>query len=125
MFWQALREHRVVAQRCTACGKLRLYPRPMCDNCYAFAHDWVSLTGEGEIISWSISHHAFNPAFKRDVPYLTVTVEMDEGVRLHAPMPGVGTEQIAVGRRVVADFEDVDESYTRLFFKLAQVPDKT
>lgn len=116
-WWQALTEHRLVAQRCNDCGALRLYPRPMCDQCYSIEHDWVDLSGEGTVHSWSTSHHAFNPGFKRDLPYLNVTVDLKEGLRLLAPLPAVSEEEIHVGMRVQVDFEDVDNSYTRLQLK--------
>ena len=34
-FWKAAAEHRLVAQCCDACGRLRHYPRPMCPVCHA------------------------------------------------------------------------------------------
>ena len=119
-WWQALSEHRVTAQRCTNCQRLRLYPRPMCDVCYSLEYDWADLKGEGIVHSWSVSHHAFNPGFKKDLPYLTVTVDLTEGLRLHAPLLGVEDKEISIGMPVVVDFEDVDDSYTRLFFKRAE-----
>ena len=116
-WWQALTEHRLVAQRCGDCGALRMYPRPMCNQCYSTEHDWVDLSGEGTVHSWSASHHAFNPGFKRDLPYLNVTVDLKEGLRLLAPLPAVSEEEIHMGMRVQVDFEDVDNSYTRLQLK--------
>lgn len=119
-WWRALTEHRLLAQRCSSCQQLRLYPRPMCDVCYALTYDWAELSGEGVIHSWSVSHHAFNPSFKQDLPYLTVTVDLKEGLRLHAPLLLASIENFSIGMPVVVDFEDVDESYTRLRFKQAK-----
>ena len=48
-YWQGLREHRLVVQRCSACGKLRHYPRPMCDACYAMDYDWHEIAGRGSV----------------------------------------------------------------------------
>ena len=119
-WWQALTEHRLVAQRCSDCGNLRLYPRPMCDQCYSLNYDWADLSGTGTVHSWSTAHHAFNPGFKRDLPYLNVTVDLQEGLRLLAPLQGVSDDEVHVGMSVVVDFEDVDDSYTRLRFKRAE-----
>ena len=116
-WWQALTEHRLVAQRYIDCGSLRLYPRPMCDRCYSMEYEWADLSGQGTVHSWSTSHHAFNPGFKRELPYLNITVDLKEGLRLLAPLIGAGDEGVHVGMPVVADFEDVDESYTRLRFR--------
>lgn len=116
-WWQALKAHRLVAQRCTSCHQLRLYPRPMCDTCYSLAYDWAELSGEGTVHSWCVSHHAFNPGFKRDLPYLTVTVDLKEGLRLHAPLHHVDHNKVKIGMPLVADFDDTDGNLTTLCFK--------
>ena len=38
--------------------------------------------------SWTVAHHAFHPAFKADLPYILITVDLPEGVRLMAPFRG-------------------------------------
>ena len=116
-WWQALTEHRLVAQRCGECQLKRLYPRPMCEQCYSLEFDWVEISGNGKVHSWTVSHHAFNPAFKRDLPYTTVTVDLDEGLRLHAPLRGADQSTLVIGMPVSADYEDVDETYSTLVFK--------
>ena len=116
-WWQALTEHRLLAQRCTNCQALRLYPRPMCEQCYSLEYDWQALSGQGRVHRWRTSPQAFHPAFKSVLPYLTVTVDLEEGLRLLAPMPHVSDDEVHIGMPVIVDFEDVDDSYTRLRFK--------
>ncbi|MGR8948501.1 MAG: Zn-ribbon domain-containing OB-fold protein [Gammaproteobacteria bacterium] len=119
-WWRALTEHRLLAQQCSGCQRLRLYPRPMCDACYSLKYDWVEISGVGSVHSWAISYHAFNAGFKKDIPYLTVTVDLQDGLRLHAPMLGPADQKMALGMRVEVGFDDVDETYTRIFFKRAE-----
>ncbi len=79
---EALRAGQLLAQRCTGCGQLRHYPRPMCPHCHAMQADWVPLGGGGRIHSWTCVHHSILPGFADAVPYTLVTVDLDEGGRL-------------------------------------------
>lgn len=79
--WEAAREGRLVLQCCAACGKLRHYPRLLCDQCYSDAVVWKQASGRGSVHSWTVSHHAFHPGFRDELPYTLVTVDLEEGVR--------------------------------------------
>jgi uncharacterized OB-fold protein len=80
-FWEGAAAGRLMIQRCASCGKLRHYPRLLCDACYSDAVEWVEASRRGSIHSWTVSHHAFHPAFKSELPYTLVTVDLAEGVR--------------------------------------------
>lgn len=119
-YWDALRAHRLILQRCTQCRRVRHYPRPLCPSCYAFDYDWVDASGRGTVHSWTVSHHAFDAAFKAALPYATVTVDLDEGVRLQAPLQGGDAAQLRIGLPVVIDFEDVDADLTLPCVRIAR-----
>ena len=78
-YWEAAAEGRLLLQCCAACGKVRHYPRLLCDSCYSDAVDWKEASGRGTIHSWTVAHHAFHPAFAAELPYALVTVDLDEG----------------------------------------------
>ena len=80
-YWEAAAQGKLVLQSCGACGKVRHYPRLLCDACYSYAVTWLPSRAIGKIHSWTMAHHAFHPAFAAEVPYLLVTVDLDEGVR--------------------------------------------
>ena len=80
-YWDGLAAGRLMLQKCAHCGKIRHYPRLLCDACYSRDVEWITATGRGKVHSWTISHHAFHPAFKRELPYTLVTVDLAEGVR--------------------------------------------
>ncbi|MEQ8660003.1 MAG: OB-fold domain-containing protein, partial [Gammaproteobacteria bacterium] len=111
--------HRLLLQRCTACGRVRHYPRPVCDNCFAMTHDWIEASRRGRVYSWTVCHHAFDPAFKADLPYALVTVELDEGVRVQAPLRGARADVLRLEQPVTIDFEDVDDTLTLPCVRLA------
>jgi uncharacterized OB-fold protein len=50
------------------------------------AYGWKEAKGTGKIHSWTISHHAFHPGFKPELPITLVTVDLDEGVRMQAQL---------------------------------------
>jgi uncharacterized OB-fold protein len=80
-FWEAAAEGRLVLQSCAACGKVRHYPRFLCDACYSDAVAWKPASGRGAIHSWTVAHYAYHPAFAPELPYTLVTVDLEEGVR--------------------------------------------
>lgn len=122
-YWDGLREHRLRLQRCRACGTLRHYPRPLCAACHTFEHDWVEASGRGVVHSWTVSHHAFHPAFRADTPYVTVTVDLEEGVRAQGPLRDADAAALAPGVPVEVCFEDVDDALTLPAFRLAATSD--
>jgi uncharacterized OB-fold protein len=111
-YWDGLRAHRLLVQRCAACGKLRHYPRPMCEVCYAMTYTFEEIERSGSVHSWTVSHHPFHPAFKRDVPYVTVTADLDAGVRLQAPLLGADAGALEIGAPLMVEFSDVDGDLT-------------
>jgi uncharacterized OB-fold protein len=104
-YWNAAREGKLSLQRCTNCGRIRHYPRVMCDACWSFGVEWVTVAGHGEIYSWTVAHHAFSPDVAADIPYVLATVTLAEGVRIIGRLtPGM---QARVGQAVVVGF-DID-----------------
>lgn len=86
-YWEGAEQGKLLLQRCAGCGKVRHYPRLICDQCYSFEVDWIEASGRGKVHSWTVAHHAFHPAFADEVPYVLVTVDLEEGVRALGRMP--------------------------------------
>ena len=78
-YWDGLNEGRLRLQRCADCGKVRHYPRPVCDACWSMNAEWVDASGRGTVHSWTITHYAFHPGFKADLPYTLLTVDLRRG----------------------------------------------
>ena len=111
-YWDALRDGRLVVQQCAACGKLRHYPRPVCDACYSMDATWRPLSGRGTVHSWTVVHHPFHPGFKSDLPYVLATVDLAEGVRMIAQLRGVPPDAVTVGLPVTMVPEPVTDELT-------------
>ncbi|CAN5736986.1 OB-fold domain-containing protein [soil metagenome] len=101
-YWENAAQGRLVLQTCGSCGKIRHYPRLICDNCYSDEVFWTQSTAAGKLHSWTICTHAFHPAFKDDLPYTLVTVDLEEGVRAMGRWPS--EEPLSIGLLVQGQF---------------------
>ncbi len=117
-YWDGLREGRLRLQCCADCGKVRHYPRPMCDACWSMNVGWVDAAGRGTVHSWTVTHYAFHPGFKGDLPYVLLTVDLPEGVRMNAQARGIEASQLRVGLPVKVGFETVTEGLTLPVFEM-------
>ena len=70
--------------------------------------------------SWAVTHHPFHPAFKRDVPYVTVTAELGDGIRIQAPLTDNDASQLAIGAPVKVGFIDIDSTLTLPALRIAR-----
>ena len=116
-YWDALNEGRLVIQQCAACGRLRHYPRPVCDACYSMQIAWRQVSGRGSVHSWTVAHHPFHPGFKTELPYVLATVDLEEGVRMIAQLRGVAPGEVAVGLPVEVAFERATDQLTLPVFR--------
>jgi uncharacterized OB-fold protein len=106
-WWQAAAEHRLVVQRCAACGRTRLPPAPVCPACRAAESDWKEVSGRGELYSYTVVHRPV--AAGQALPFVIGVVALDDsgGVRMISNLVAVDPEQIAIGMRVELVWEDV------------------
>lgn len=115
-FWEAVKGHKLVLQRCTECQQYRHPPMPMCPHCNSFEHEWVESKGRGKVHSWIIVRRPAHPFFTQ-VPFNVVLVEMDEGVRLFSNLLDVAPEKIYENMPVQVDFVDVEDDFTLFQFR--------
>ncbi len=111
-YWDGLNRGQLRLQRCADCGKVRHYPRPVCDACYSMNVEWIDASGQGTLHSWTITYYAFHPGFKGDLPYTLVTVDLAEGVRMQAQARGIEDSALRVGLPVRIGFEKVKDDLT-------------
>jgi len=114
-FFDGAKEHRLLIQRCTACGTLRHPPRPACANCRSFEWEPFEASGRGTIYSFTVNHYPRVPAF--DYPLVVVLVELEEGTRLVANVVDITPETVAIGMPVVVTFEAFDDDLTLPVFR--------
>jgi uncharacterized OB-fold protein len=108
-YWDGLKEGLLMIQQCADCGTYRHYPRPVCPQCYSMNVNWREASGKGTVHSWTVSHHAFHPSFKKSLPQIFVTADLEEGVRINAELIDGNADELAVGKPVRVSFITFDE----------------
>jgi uncharacterized OB-fold protein len=107
-WWSGTDARALLVQRCSSCGRLRWPARPICNDCHAFAFEWVAASGCGTIESWTVTHHSFGPTV--EVPFVVVLVRLDDQDDIHMPGyydgPGDGST-VRIGQAVRAHFVSV------------------
>lgn len=116
-FWDGVKRHELVFQKCQDCGAFVHPPRPMCPHCQSLKKQWVPSSGKGEIYSWVniVFPKAAYPGIK--VPYAVILVEMEEGVRVISNIVDVEPQDIQIGMPVEVVFDDIDKKLTLYKFK--------
>lgn len=105
-FWQALREHRVMIQRCSDCATWVFYPRSNCPHCLSDQLNWIEISGQGEIYSFTIARVPTLPEFADEAPQILAVVQLPEGPRINTTLVGMSPEMAKIGMKVKPVFDD-------------------
>jgi uncharacterized OB-fold protein len=65
-------------QACTACGRWRHPPRPMCPHCRSTGRAWRRVSGRATLWSFIVAHPPVLPAYAPLAPYNVIVVAIDE-----------------------------------------------
>jgi uncharacterized OB-fold protein len=114
-FFEGARQHKLLIQRCAACGTLRHPPLPACGLCRSFAWDTIEASGRGEVFSFVVVHHPQVPGFEYPLPI--GLIELEEGTRIVADLIGVEGSEVRVGMPVMVEFIEYDEELTLPAFR--------
>lgn len=98
-------------QRCAQCRAWRHVPRVMCAECGSSGWSWALSSGRGRVFTWTVAARPMHPEFV-DVPWATVVVEMDEGVRLVSEVVDCEPEQLEIDMPVKVFFQTVTPEVT-------------
>lgn len=120
-FWAATARGELCVQRCAACGRRRMPPRPMCPSCRSIESEWERLSGRGKIWSFVVPHPPLLPAYGAVAPYNVIVVELEEDPHLRlvgnlvasaeGPLNEVDPATIRVGEAVRVVFSPVEDVY--------------
>ncbi|HYZ64003.1 MAG TPA: Zn-ribbon domain-containing OB-fold protein [Acetobacteraceae bacterium] len=105
-YWEAAAQGKLRLQRCGACHTVRHYPQPVCPKCYSLDVEWIEASGRGTVHSWTVAHHAFHPAFKADLPYTLLIVDLEEGPRAMGRLDPAAVTPPRIGLPVRISFAD-------------------
>ncbi|HXQ61889.1 MAG TPA: Zn-ribbon domain-containing OB-fold protein [Acidimicrobiales bacterium] len=108
-WWEAAAEHRLVVQRCTACGTTRHPPGPLCPRCRSTASEWSDLPGTGSVFTYTVVRQAFIPSLADRIPYVVIAVDPDgaDGARIVSNLIDIDPSDVSIGMRVDVVWEDM------------------
>lgn len=123
VFWEGLRDHKLMLQTCSDCSQHRWPPGPMCPFCGSLRFTWGEGPTEGELYSWAIANHPANPSLASQVPYAMVLVQVADNVRLVGNLLGYAGEELRAGERLHMVFETRDDDVVIYNFVRPVQPD--
>ena len=120
-FWDAAKEDRLVAPRCTNCGTFRLPPSAYCFSCQHRETEWVELPGTGRIFTFTVVRHPLHPDLALVCPYASGVVELDgtqgAGARMLVNIIDCDPDTLTIGDRVEIVWEHVNDEMTTPRFR--------
>jgi uncharacterized OB-fold protein len=75
-FLAALKEGKLLARKCNACGRIVIPPRMFCELCFRRNDEWVQLENTGRVNTFSVSFVNWD-ASRRKIPQVPVVVDID------------------------------------------------
>jgi uncharacterized OB-fold protein len=120
-YWEGLRDHRLLIQRCGDCGFYIHYPREVCRNCFSTNLAPAQVSGRATLYSWTVCMQPFHPYFVNKVPYILATVTLDEqeGLQLPTNLIDCSEDDLSIGLPLEVVFEDLAPELTVPLFRLA------
>jgi uncharacterized OB-fold protein len=111
-FWSAAKHGKLVLQKCSKCSTFNFFPRPWCIECGSRALAWADAKPYGTVYTFTISHIvSMNyPGWEAELPVLMCLIDLDDGVRLYGQVTDCAPEQLKIGMRVQAYFDDISDT---------------
>jgi len=103
-FYKFLAQGKLMAGKCTHCGKIHLPPRPLCDKCFHQQFTWIAVPSKGKLLTYTVIHVA-PQQFQDMAPYAVGIVQLENGAKLPGMITGVTQEQLRIGMDLTIDFK--------------------
>ena len=110
--WRGLRDGVLLLQHCADCGHVQYYQQAICRYCGGENLSHRAASGRGKVHSFSVVHRAPGPAFKAEVPYAVLLVDLEEGPRMISTYIGGKPEEVTFDMDVVFVCERISEDVT-------------
>jgi len=117
-FYAHLAAGRLHVQRCEDCSRVLHPPRYQCPGCGSEALAFVPASGRGRVFSWTVTHRPVDPGWSAALPYATVVVELDEGVRVVGAWRGANAA-LRLDLPVFVEVEPAGDRFGFLWFRPA------
>jgi len=75
-FYEGLREKKILGNVCPECGKRWVPPKSFCPVCNTDIKDWIEVSQQGRIESWTLARREFYGQPVRP-PFLAALIQLD------------------------------------------------
>lgn len=107
-YWEGLRERRVRIQYSPSSDTWVFYPRRLAPGSLADDLEWRTISGRGEVFTFTIARRPTVPAWREELPQLLAVVRWDEGPHVVTELVNVTADRVHVGMRVRPVFAERD-----------------
>ena len=122
-FWEACQQHALEVPECLHCGHLFLPGGPVCPACWSTELGAKSVSGKGQVFTYTVYRHSYHPALK--TPYVVALVELAEGPRLITNIVGCPPGDVEIGMAVQVQFEREGEFVLPRFIPIDKHPEES
>lgn len=119
-FFVGAKEHKLMIQRCSACGTPTWPVKSRCPACLNAELVWVPTSGKGTLYSFALMHQVYHPGFASEVPYNIAEVDLEEGLRIISTVVGCANSELRIGMLLEVTFEDITSEVSLPKFKPAE-----
>jgi len=117
--WDGFKEGKLLLQHCNDCGHVQYYQQAMCRICQSGNIEHREASGRGTVHSYSIVYRAPGPAFKGDVPYAVLLVDLEEGPKMISSLVGKDFDELDFDVPVKLQTVQISDEVTLPCFELA------
>src|SRR5947208_2169381 len=116
-FFDAAAHGRLAVRRCATGDGLFAPEVARCPRC-GRATEWITVSGGGRLVTWTVVHRSPHPALAEVVPYVTAVVELAEGPWLHTRLAVDDASRLAAGLPVAVAFARPSDGESVPYFVL-------
>lgn len=111
-FWDGLRAHKLMLQRCASSGDYLFPPVTFCPGTLE-RPEWAEASGRGKIFSWIVVRHPVPRDIYADkVPYVVALITLEEGCRITGNIVGCDPEAVRADMPVEIVFNAITPDIT-------------
>ena len=110
-FWDAAADHTLSIQLCDNCQRYQHPPLVLCPTCEG-QFKWVQASGRATLYTFTVFRQPYHSSFVDDVPYNVSVVELDEGPQMLTTVVGCEIDDLHIGMRLQATFDDRRDTVT-------------
>jgi len=118
-FYKFVNEGKLMAAKCSKCGKVIFPPRPACPKCLSQNLSWIHIADECKLLTYTIIHVS-SKDFESKVPYVLGIVKFAEAGQLLGMIQDIEPSRLKIGMPLKVHFDKTSTTATTVSPQTAQ-----